>query len=349
MESKHRLDYRAFQSRCVRFGSQVALTALAAALIALPASGDGVLIGDRVLVDTDRGTAFVMSADGGLDAIDLGLGQLQWRTESAAKPLLLDGDRLLAQDEPGPTGALRVVTLDAGSSSVLGRAEVDLPDGVRGDIDDRPFTSFRTRATRQGDSAMIWWSKSSTTAVSPVAPGPNEGIAPGGGTAALAELPAKKGFERLEGVAQMDWSSGQTKALAIEAVKASAPGAAALSELTGADRLERAGRQFLSVDGHHVLISARVPATRSVWGQYRWTVVDRASGADLGTVTHHAAVAPFLVFDGRLVYVSEPRMMRQGDDFVREPLQLRAVELASGVEVWNHKVRNTDFAGPFAP
>jgi hypothetical protein len=42
-------------------------------------------------------TGFFASADGGIEAIDLASGKVLWRTHEAQRPLLLDGDHLLAQ------------------------------------------------------------------------------------------------------------------------------------------------------------------------------------------------------------------------------------------------------------
>ncbi len=351
MESKYRLFSRAPRQRFIFPIVSTLLLLTATFLVALPAAGDGVMLRDGVLVDTARGTAFVMSTEGGLDALDLELGQVQWRSDDAVKPLMLADGRLLAQAEPRIDGALRVVALDAKSSKLVHQAAIALPEGVRGAIDDSPFTTFRTHARRDGDDAMIAWSKTSTNGTGAVLPGPGENMAPAVGTASVVDMPVNKGFERAEGAARMSWDTGAAVAVAPGAFVQAKAGVASggLRELPVAERLDLPGRQFASIDGLHVLASERLKDTRDVWGQYRWTVALRETGAVVGTINHHRGVAPFVVVDGRLVYASEPMMARRGKEMVQEPLQLRAIDLSSGVQVWAHKVRNTDFAGPFAP
>ena len=63
------------------------LSAACAASIPLP----------QGLAEPTGHTGFCASADGGIEAIDLASGKVLWRTHEAQRPLLLDGDHLLAQ------------------------------------------------------------------------------------------------------------------------------------------------------------------------------------------------------------------------------------------------------------
>ena len=76
---------------------------------------------------------------------------------------------------------------------------------------------------------------------------------------------------------------------------------------------------------------------------------DDAAGSRLGSFRNAAAYAPFYVSDGLVVFVTQPRARLQGEILVEEPLSLRAVSLANGVELWSHAVRDTQFRGPFPP
>jgi hypothetical protein len=49
------------------------------------------------IADPAGHTGFFASADGAIEAVDLASGKVLWRTHEAQRPLLLDGDRLLAQ------------------------------------------------------------------------------------------------------------------------------------------------------------------------------------------------------------------------------------------------------------
>src|SRR5690348_16990571 len=49
------------------------------------------------LADAAGRTGYFASASGGIEAIDLASGKMLWQTHEAQRPLLLDGDCLLAQ------------------------------------------------------------------------------------------------------------------------------------------------------------------------------------------------------------------------------------------------------------
>ena len=60
------------------------------------ASAAAILLPEGV-ADPAGHTGFFASATGGIEAIDLASGKVLWQTHEAQRPLLLDGDRLLAQ------------------------------------------------------------------------------------------------------------------------------------------------------------------------------------------------------------------------------------------------------------
>src|SRR5215203_3122330 len=61
--------------------------------------GHGVALQEGVVIAPRLGLAYVMHPGGGIDAVDLASGALRWRSDRAAKPLALSGDRLIAQAE----------------------------------------------------------------------------------------------------------------------------------------------------------------------------------------------------------------------------------------------------------
>lgn len=60
------------------------------------ASADSILLPQGFAEPTGH-TGFFASADGSIEAIDLANGKVLWRTHEAQRPLLIDGDHLLAQ------------------------------------------------------------------------------------------------------------------------------------------------------------------------------------------------------------------------------------------------------------
>jgi hypothetical protein len=107
------------------------------------------------------------------------------------------------------------------------------------------------------------------------------------------------------------------------------------------------GTQFVSADGRHVLASEWI-GNDSSWNKYRWTIYALANGARVGEIPAPFPQAPFFVSGAALVFEGRPFVRRVDDGaLVREPLRLRAVELANGAEAWTAPLRDTAFYGPF--
>ena len=67
----------------------------------------------RGVADSAGRVGYVASADGQIGAIDLASGKLLWVTDVASRPLVITGDRLVAQSYvEGKPNALRIVALD---------------------------------------------------------------------------------------------------------------------------------------------------------------------------------------------------------------------------------------------
>ena len=82
-----------------------------------------------VIVDPDRRGAYLMSPQGGIDAVELRDGTPVWHSSDADKPLTVAGTLLIGQAEaPGPDNALRIVTLDTSrGGEQVSEAVVGLP------------------------------------------------------------------------------------------------------------------------------------------------------------------------------------------------------------------------------
>lgn len=293
-------------------------------------------LADGVLVDAERLVAYVMNPQRGLEAVALDGGALLWSADVAAKPLAAVGDLVIAQAETHQAGRLDVVSFDARDGSP-GRltARVELPDSVTARLEDEPNRSFRLRAALERDELVLTWTATKIGGSDEL-----QGYLP---SAEESQAPSVKASSRLEGAAAIDLSTGSVRPLA--AAKAAGP--RPLEVLT--DRLAGAkGRLFTSADGRHVLASARQDGG-DPWQRYRWTIYERESGERLGELAQVSSTAPFLVADARLVYLAQPFFRRQGDDLVGVPMQVRAVDLASGVELWTKDVNDPSFRGPFPP
>jgi hypothetical protein len=311
-----------------------------------------------VLVDAERGEAYVMSPEGGIVAVGLTDGAPVWRSSKAEKPLTLAGELLIGQAEtPGPANVLRIVTLDTGKrGEQVNEALVELPPGVQAMVGpslNRSFTAEARAEPEEREEVAISW-QFVERPLRGIAPGPIE-VLPGEASPAVSVAPAPMGALEpggeptiVRGAARVDVSSGTVTAT--EATRMpGAPGqptvsagdSAAATDLGPGELLPGVpDPQFLSADGRHVLSSQRV-ADDPEWDKYLWTIFERDSGRRVGELRTHLRYAPFFVDNTRVICQTPPYERLQGPDMVQEPLQLRAVDLSTGAQVWSQPVRDT--------
>jgi hypothetical protein len=320
----------------------------------------GVQLRPGVIIDRDRGLAYVMSPEGATVAVRLDDGTEAWSTMEVAKPLALVGNLLVGQAPPsGARNDLQIAAVDPDEGGRRVVADVmELPAGVQVAIDETLSSSFVADARAlAGDAVVVW--EFSERAMQGVPPEqeirgmppeeeirglpPEEEIRgePTTNGGAAAEL------RRSSGAFLVDLPSGAMSPLRPEEVVV-AP-ARRTSELDAAPLLPGVPEpQVLSADGRHVLSSERV-ADDSVWDRYLWTIYDRSTGEPVGEFRTFQSIAPFVVSDGQVIYETPPYARQVQGNVVEEPLQIRAVDLSTGQEVWSEEVRDTAYRGPFPP
>jgi hypothetical protein len=300
----------------------------------------GIALREGVVIAPQHGFAYVMRPGGGIDALDLASGALRWRSKSAAKPLTLAGDRLVAQADGRGANALDLVLLDARSGAARDSVRISLPAGVAATVADTAAGFFRVRAESKASTLVVHWEATKVA-------GPLQGYLP---AANDGQEPAAKAMapKIVTGSAVVDLSAPSLKAKPSSAGPEESLPRPALQELqTRAVAAE--GRQLLSADGRHVLVTEPVETAELTLYRHRWTVYDRASGAKLGSVPAMVSAAPFLVVGTTLYHVAPVSGIRQQGRFIEEPAALRAVSLKSGAESWKKTVGETSFRGPFPP
>lgn len=320
-----------------RFASRGLLAALLALspLAVHAAPPQGVPLRDGVVVDAGRSVAYVMQPKGGIDAVDLERGTLLWHSAAGERPLALAGDLLVAQARSGEGGELRVVALDVrqrGARST--EADLPLPAGLHAEVAETLRQAFRVTASLSPQGVLLSWAAEQR----PNLPRreSNEIADEGGESKAAVRAP-----EALQGSALFDPRAGSLLPMETADAKrlATRQGTAAtLSAPTAPERL------FASADGRHVLASRRVGDATSAT-PYRWTISDAATGAVIGAMDSAVSMAPFVVNGTRLVHVAQPGARHEGAKVIDRPLRLRAVDLATGKELWNREIRDTAFRG----
>lgn len=309
-----------------------------------PPARAGHLLGDGSVVDAARGIAYVARPEGGIEALDLATGRAVWRSDAAAKPLALAGGALLAQDEPGASGEFRLATLDAATGLEKRRVQLVLPEGVRATVTDNLSGAFRARAVwPEGDGpALIAWTATALPPSSGFLP-PDLSLRAPAESSAAAGAPAGKGVRR--GAARLDLAAGRAfPADDPEAVGIAIAIDRSLARTGSAGPAGVAG--LPSIDGRHALRSERVAGSIHT---YRWSISDRATGAVVAVLDAPVSLAPYVVFDGRVIYLAQPALSRDRGVTVRKPLRLRALDLATGAESWQAAVRSSAYGGPIPP
>jgi hypothetical protein len=301
---------------------------------------------EGVVISPQQGFAYLMRPGGGIDAVDLASGAVRWRSNSAAKPLALAGDRLLAQAESRSANSLDLAVLDARSGAVRDSVRIPLPRGVTATVVDTPTGSFRVRADTAASKVVVRWEATSLQAAGPAQgylPAANEGQAP----ADKALAPAV-----VNGEAVIDLAAPSQRLKATQAASSVGPAGltrAALQELRTPVVAGGEGRQLLSADGRHVLVTEPVEAADLTLYRHRWTVYERGSGARLGSVPALVSATPFLVVGTTLYHWSPAHGALQEGRLVEQTATLRAVSLKTGAETWKTAIRETAFSGPFPP
>ena len=202
----------------------------------------------------DGNLGFVELRDGGVSAIDLSTGRDVWRIAMMARPLIVVGDRLVAEDRTeSRDNVLRLVTLHLGRQGAVDRRldPIPLPEWVAvGD----PEQHFEYRVAAEDDTLIVDWDAASHYA---------GGAPPPPSIAAQAD-------RRAHGRARVNLHTGRVQAEAIEPAARSG----AIERSSGADRADTelaadpalpAGAHSRSVVGDRVFYLVE-PASRSGGG-----------------------------------------------------------------------------------
>lgn len=314
-----------------------------AALGQRAAVADGVALLEGVVIAPRQGVAYVMRPGGGIDAVNLSSGAVRWRSKSAAKPLALAGDRLVAQADSRGANSLNLVLLDTRSGAARDSVRIPLPAGIAATVVDTPSASFRVRADAAASKVVVSWEATKSA-------GPLQGYLPaedeGSEPASKAMAPTV-----VSGEAVVDLAAAPR----VKAVQEAGPARsgvlarAALAELQTPLVASVDGRQLLSADERHVLVTEPVDGTDFTLYRHRWTVYERESGARLGSVPAMVSAMPFVVVGTTLYHMAPAHGVRQQGRLVEQPAVLRAVNLKTGAESWKTSVLETSFRGPFPP
>ncbi len=302
----------------------------AASSFAAPVAKEGVALRDGVVVDTARSVAYVMHPEGGIQALDLRRGNALWHSAAGERPLALAGNLLVAQAHPGDKGELRIVALGVRGGLLSSKADIQMPEGIRAEVAETLQRSFHVTAMPSPSGVLIAWETEEFSGL----PTKREHQL---GQMLGASAESRQGSPR--GTALFDPQAGSLSAAAAAAGQIVRPAVAMSLSAPGA-----AESRFTSADGRFVLASRLVDDAAAL--PYQWTISNAKTGAVLGTLRAEASMAPFAVAGTRLIHVAQPSIRIEGEKMVERPLRIRAVDLATGREVWRREILDTAWRGP---
>jgi hypothetical protein len=299
------------------------LSALALATVAMigsPAQAADTLQ-SGVLIDRNTQRVLLMSPDSAVEQVAISSGQTEWTSRDGAMPVALEGERVLVLRDGAERGKLGYAMLKASDGSLISRASVDLPTPARGLVEERMGEQFKLTAEADG---LRWLHTRQQM------------------QGALMQVDGSKGGEKStqstehRGALAIDWNQGKLAPIPESSMKSSADSAAEVGKPTATGP-----RTFRSVSDAYRLQSERMSD-----GRYRWQLSD-AAGTRLGEFISDYSYRPFDVVDGRLLYVTTPKIsIVDGKSKIDMPT-LVAVDLGSGKVAWTREVRDPKYRGPY--
>jgi hypothetical protein len=323
-------------------------------------------LADGVVVDPQRGVAYVMDPAKTIVMVNLASGARIAATAAAAKPLILSSGLLLAQAEPVPAAhTMRLVGLAAADLAIRFAVAIPLPDAVRAEIDERLDRSFSIVARPGAAGIFVSWRSLQRSP---------RGVAttqPAAATLGFALIDPQTGRvsatgngEPPSGVNSSDRKFSEVRALAGSLSLLSEPCStdglvAALSEARdGSIRLHRwplasgpalAPLRLFGAELTFRSFSADcrdLIATRPKDG-WVWSIFATATGKRVAELRLSTPGAPFFVLPDRLYYETPAEGASVAGNFtIITPRRLVALDLATDKEVWAAPIRETAFLGP---
>jgi hypothetical protein len=328
-----------------------------------------------IVLDADRSRVFVMTPEQTIAAIDLDSGKKVWDSEFAALPIGLHQGLVVAQEDVEEEQVLGLVFLDAADGSVAGEALAKLSAPVRVAIRDTTSSRFRASAYTLGRELIVEWEHVQLHKTYGMKDAGKPGATASSGalqvdvrTGSVVELdqapqrgareiPAALRDKVARGLAPQPATAGGLL-FSIDPVAGDPPGRKVLRRWDGASgadlapvRISETGLDLRlpSADGRHFLASGPKLAPERSLESWAWVVLDLLTGKERARVVVEVPAAPFVVHGGALILELPLHGFRDGEEWIDEPRQLRAVGLSSGEKVWKQPVFDPIYRGPVPP
>jgi hypothetical protein len=294
---------------------------------AQPASTSSFVLRDGVVVNPVRKEIYISSPDGRVQAIAEQSGEILWGSDMQGKPLAMANGNLVVQyNNPAKANDLGFAVLDVTQrGAIKSRNLLSLPPQVKADFRPQLNSSFSVVAKTISGVWYLQWD--------------------------YMELP-KKGMDQPEAIVKESGAatmkSGTLKVSGIDKARLPKDFEKQSIFLEDAPQIpDGKSPKFISKDGKNILTSEQV-AKDSVFNHYRWQIFE-LGGKKITEISDYRSYAPFYVAGTLLVYEIGPYIRVINGIAEEQPLQLIAVELSSGKEIWRRSILDTIYRGPTPP
>ena len=283
-------------------------------------------LGSGVVVDPGTGALYLMNPQHGIDAVELGSGKTIWRSDAAGKPLTAFDDRLVAQAEAAAgIQALPIVVVNSAThGEPILTVSVPLSPPAFASIDNAMGSSFTASASMSGGEIEVSWRFSQRAGLG------RPGLEP----------------PDLYGAARINLKTGRVQMSPASSTKP----VSAVDQPIPTIPVEPGFALVMPSADHQTYLATKPLGTDATgWTDYIWAIYSTSTREKLAELRMPTSAASFFVWRSILVYVSRPYGRRINQNWISEPLELRALDLSTGREMWKVPIRDTAYRGPLPP
>jgi hypothetical protein len=326
-----------------------------------------------VVIDPGAAAAYLMNPQRGIDKINLSSGGLLWSTSSAAKPLALLDDRLVAQADPRPPDfhALPLAMLDTKDGSVASRISIPLPSDVVPSVDNRLGTSFTTSTRVDQNRLTLTWDYSKQTISGVNRPGLEpERIEEHGAVSINLKTQRVETLTHQQAIAAMRGARKPPVTTPSEAFLTPPQLAGKLFFTTKLESNRAVLKRWDAASGSPLpdieldspfavaiasadgadLVTAKAAGANAVGIEnYLWSIYSLTKGDRVAQIKIAQSPAAYVLLRSLLIYESLPVSQRINGVMRAEPLQLRAFNISTGIIAWKRDIRDTRYHGSYPP
>ncbi len=292
-------------------------------------ANDAVELRAGVILDKTSQSVITMLPGGGVAAFDLQTGETRWSSAHADKPLKVQSGQVLSQKEVHQKGLLTLVYQSVTDGAIHKSIDLDLPRKVMANVINGAGPYFEISPTHTHPENQLHWIFRGKK-ISGVAPRKEHFFS-------NKESARRPKYLIKSGLIDLDFNNHKATNGHISTAhkaKQSRIEQTVLNDVTG--------RQFLSQDGKHVLVSRRIDSNKAI--QYQWQI-HKLSGEMLGLLIADNSYAPFVVEGELLLFMTAAKGSLVDNKLIKTTPFLTAVDLQTNQVLWENAVRSIKYFG----